>query len=115
MLRVMVLFLIFVTLPGCLLMRIRPLGSESDVKRSDLPELKRLDGDRVWSLAKPDAIPAIDDPVFVSAEQADFMDDDETVLGIIHDGQAKAYSLWHLDLHEIVNDHLGRDPVAVTW
>ena len=113
--RLVVLFLIFLTLPGCLLVRIRPLGSDSEVKRSDLPKVKRLDGDRVWSLAKPDSIPAIDDPLFVSANEADFMDDDENVLGVVHDGQAKAYSLWHLDRHEIVNDHLGRDPVAVTW
>jgi hypothetical protein len=115
MLRFVVLMVTLVALPGCLLVRIRPLGSDSEVKRSDLPKLKRLDGDRVLSLAGPDAIPAIDDPLFVPAAEADFMRDDETVIGVVHDGQAKAYSLWHLDRHEIVNDRLGRDPVAVTW
>ena len=57
--RLTVLLLVLLTLPGCPLVRIRPLGSDSEVKR--------LDGDRVWSLAKPDSIPAIDDSLFVSA------------------------------------------------
>ncbi|MBI2882481.1 MAG: DUF3179 domain-containing protein [Candidatus Methylomirabilis oxyfera] len=28
---------------------------------------------------------------------------------------AKAYSLWQLNHHEIVNDRIGTLPVAVTW
>jgi hypothetical protein len=28
---------------------------------------------------------------------------------------AKAYSLWQLDHHEIVNDTLGDVPIATTW
>jgi len=44
--RFAVLIVTLLALPGCLLVRIRPLGSDSDVKRADLPTLKRLDGDR---------------------------------------------------------------------
>ncbi len=43
------------------------------------------------------------------------MRDNEPVVGVIHNGVAKAYSIWHLDRHEIVNDEFGRDPVVVTW
>ena len=30
-------------------------------------------------------------------------------------GQARAYSAWHLDHHEIVNDRIGKTAIAVTW
>jgi hypothetical protein len=43
------------------------------------------------------------------------MRDDEPVVGIIANGVAKAYSTWHLDHHEIVNDTVAGRPVAVTW
>ncbi len=65
----------------------------------------------------PDAIPAIDQPQFVSAKEAKAcMHPNEPVLGLYDGKVAKAYSLWHLDRHEIVNDSLpGLGPVAVTW
>jgi len=65
----------------------------------------------------PDRIPAIDDPVFVSAEEAaEWMLDDELVMGVIGpDGEARAYSVWQLDHHEIVNDRIGDVPIAVIW
>ena len=55
-----------------------------------------------------DAIPAIDDPVFVSTSEADsFLYPDEMVIGVLAGGEARAYSIWHLDFHEIVNDVIG--------
>lgn len=64
-----------------------------------------------------DGIPAIDAPEFVAAAQAAaFMVDDEPVIGVVGvDGTAKCYSAWHLDVHEIVNDTLDGNPIAVTW
>ncbi|MCH9647015.1 MAG: DUF3179 domain-containing protein [Deltaproteobacteria bacterium] len=102
-------------LQGCIVLKLRPVGKSEEVQREDLPRLKRLEGDRVYSFLGPDRIPAIDEPRFVPASQADFMVEDEAVVGVIHQGQARAYSLWHLDRHEIVNDQLGEDPIAVTW
>ena len=72
----------------------------------------------VYTVLPPDAIPAISAPEFVSREEAEkWMADDEPVLGLVDaiTGKAKAYSLWHLDRHEIVNDQLGGKPIAVTW
>ena len=43
------------------------------------------------------------------------MSDDEPVLGVVVGRDARAYSLWHLDRHEIVNDTIGKLPIAVTW
>jgi hypothetical protein len=36
-------------------------------------------------------------------------------MGLVTQGEAKAYSLWHLDAHEIVNDVIGDIPIAVAW
>ncbi len=83
------------------------------------PELKgeKIGDGILHHVLPPDSIPAISDPVFVSAKEGDkFMAADEPVLGLFDGQVAKAYSLWHLDRHEIVNDNLpGFGAVAVTW
>lgn len=81
----------------------------------DLPELRELDGDPIVTLLPPDGIPAIDKPRFAPASKSKFMQDGEPVVGVVHNGVAKAYSIWHLDRHEVVNDDFGGDPLAVTW
>ncbi len=89
----------------------------AEAQRRPIREEKIGDGTLVTVLPE-DAIPALTSPVFVSGDEADrFMKDDEPVLGLVDPvtGQAKAYSLWHLDAHEIVNDRLGKQPIAVTW
>lgn len=82
---------------------------------AELPAPEEIHGDPVVTVLPPDAIPAIGDPDFVPAGKVRFLQDDEPVLGVVHDGVAKAYSLWHLDRHEIVNDRLGDTPIAATW
>ncbi len=70
----------------------------------------------IVTLLPPDAIPAISDPSFVSAEEADDQyEHDELVLGVEIDGDARAYSIPLLSRHEIVNDVVGGKPIAVTW
>ena len=79
------------------------------------PDSVMVDGDPMIRVLGKDAIPAIDEPVFVSAKEADFMSDEELVIGVFDGGQAKAYSTWLLDSHEIVNDKIGSAAIAVTW
>ena len=63
-----------------------------------------------------DAIPAILDPEFVTAEQAlEQLKPDELVLGLSINGDTRAYSIPMLSAHEIVNDVVGGVPVAITW
>jgi hypothetical protein len=63
-----------------------------------------------------DGIPAIDDPEFLSAEEADEeYEPSELVIGVNYDGDARAYSLPFLSQHEIVNDTVGGRKIAVTW
>jgi hypothetical protein len=79
------------------------------------PELV-IQGDPLMKLLPRDAIASVDDPVMVPAAAGDsFMRDEEMVLGVFTGGQARAYSTWHLDRHEIVNDRLGETPIAATW
>ncbi len=80
-----------------------------------LPEIKEIDGDVVTRLLKPDAIPSIDAPKLIRAKDAISMADDEQVIGLVIDGEARAYSTWYLDSHEIVNDQMKGSAIAVTW
>lgn len=62
-----------------------------------------------------DGIPAIDRPRFVAASRAGFLEPDDAVLGIMHRGDARAYPVRILNWHEVVNDRIAGQPVAVTY
>ena len=63
-----------------------------------------------------DAIRAILEPEFVDAAQADeWLADDVPVIGVSINGDSRAYTVPMLSVHEIVNDVVGGEPVAVTW
>ena len=62
-----------------------------------------------------DGIPAIDHPVFVTKEKADFIKDSDRVLALEINGAAKAYPINILNWHEIVNDKIGDKAFAVTY
>ena len=71
---------------------------------------------RIVTLLPRDAIPAIDNPKFLDAESADQeYAPDEEVLGVVFDGEARAYSVPLLSGHEIVNDTVAGRKIAVTW
>lgn len=75
-----------------------------------------MDGDPIVKLIPKDTISPIDDPQMVRAAEAEsFMRDDEMILGVFDGKQARAYSTWHLDRHEVVNDRLSETPIAATW
>lgn len=59
-------------------------------------------------------IPAIFEPRFVSAEEAD-IPPEAWVLGVAVDGKARAYSLNLLNSHEVVNDRIGEKSFDTFW
>ena len=63
----------------------------------------------------PDGIPAIDHPRFLRPAQVSFLSADEPVLALQIGADARAYPVQILIWHEIVNDTVGRVPVAVTY
>ena len=70
----------------------------------------------IITLLPRDAIPAIDDPEFLTVAEADeAYDPDELVIGVEFNGDARAYSVPLLSNHEIVNDTVGGVKIAVTW
>lgn len=61
-----------------------------------------------------DGIPSIDNPVFTTSD-ADFISNEDIVIGLEIAGDARAYPLSILVWHEIVNDNVGETPVAITY
>ena len=59
-------------------------------------------------------IAAVFEPQFVSPGEAD-IPADAWVLGVVIDGEAKAYSLNLLNSFEVVNDVVGDRPVSAVW
>ena len=70
----------------------------------------------IVTLLPPDAIPAIDNPRLISAEEADKqLRLSDLVIGVSVNGEHRAYGAAFLSGHEIVNDMLGGRAIAVTW
>ena len=59
-------------------------------------------------------ISAINTPVYIPADQADIAPG-SWVLGVLIEGQARAYSLNLLNSHEVVNDRVMDTPYAAVW
>ncbi len=63
-----------------------------------------------------DGIPSIDNPKFVSQEEASqWLQGQEPVISLEVNGEARAYPIQILMWHEIANDELGGVPVSVTF
>lgn len=70
----------------------------------------------IITLLPPDGIPAVYNPRFLTAQEADqFYDPDELVMGVSFNGDSRAYSIPYLSGREIVDDTVGGRKIAVTW
>jgi hypothetical protein len=69
----------------------------------------------VWGGVVKDGIPALVQPKFVSAEEADWLWDGEPVFGIEIDGDVRAYPHRIMDWHEMANDVVGGVPLALAY
>ena len=84
----------------------------------------RRTGNRVVALpaAEPelierllDAIPPLHHPRYETSRQARWLDDDDLIIGYAAADRAWAFPVRILNLHEIVNDTLGGEPVLVSF
>ena len=101
---------------GCVLMGGLLVSISVGAERPEPKVVATIGGEDVYQLLPVGAIPAIDDPEFVSGTDADRqMRPGEPVLGVVIDDEARAYSLWQLDAHEIVNDEIAGRAIAATW
>ncbi|MEM8547268.1 MAG: DUF3179 domain-containing protein [Pseudomonadota bacterium] len=81
-----------------------------DVSNSTLPK-----GSLVSGGPPRDGIPSIDEPRYVSAGDATFMQSDDVVLGLVMGDTAIAYPRHILNWHELVNDVIGGEPVLISY
>jgi hypothetical protein len=112
--------------PDAIARRLRRMASEPRPVESSAVPPRHLDAEAfpvslvprdriVWGGVAPDAIPALDDPVFEPASDVDWLDDREAVLVLQLDGETRVYPIQILMWHEIVNDEVDGRPVAVTY
>ncbi len=87
-----------------------PARADWDFSKHNIP----LDDIRSGGPPK-DGIPALTNPDYVAADKAEYMRADEQVLGVVHNGIARAYPTRILSWHELVNADFGGDPLLVSW
>jgi hypothetical protein len=72
--------------------------------------------DEIMSGGPPkDGIPALMNPKYVSTRKASFLRKDDQVIGVVFNGEARAYPLRIMSWHELVNDKVGNLAILVSW
>ena len=101
---------------------VTPLPTSTAASQGESPAATEEDPDfrpgpeDVITLLPYDAIKAILEPRLVDVEWANQqMIDTEQVIGVSIGGEHRAYPIYMLSSHEIVNDVVGGKPIAVTW
>ena len=99
-------FLTFMLAGGALIASASTAGADSEAEVDLPPDFQQI--------IPRGRIASVDEPMFVSAREAE-IPDDAWVLGVAIGGVAKAYSLNLLNHHEIVNDTSGDVAFAAVW
>ena len=120
----LILGVLLVSLTGCTGQKAQPMEKipelkemeeELDIKVTERGVKYIVDPAKLVGGGPPkDGIPSIDNPKFISVEEADIQDN-ELVLGFIHKGVTRVYPLRILVWHEIVNDTIAGDPILITY
>jgi hypothetical protein len=71
--------------------------------------------DEIQTILPEDAIPAMVNPAYGAATATRDIRDNEAVIGLSINGDARAFPIVTLSAHEIVDDVIGGRAVAVTW
>ena len=79
-----------------------------DFTRIDLTEV-------VWGGVLPDGIPDLRNPKSITPEEADYLLPTDRVFGVSINGENKAYPLRIVNAHEMANDVVGGEPIALAW
>ena len=69
----------------------------------------------LWGGVRRGGIPELNDNERITVAEADFMTDDELVLGVVVAGKPVAYPLRFLARHELANDHIEGIPVSLVY
>lgn len=89
--------------------RFRDLLSQAEqTSRIDLTEV-------VWGGVPVDGIPDLQNSPTVDADDADYLLPDDVVFGVSINGEHRAYPRRILNPHEMANDTLGGEPIALAY
>jgi len=94
------------------------LRREIDLSGLDIKNIERM---QQGCFAGNDCIPSIDHPKFVSIYQANYLTDEDLVIGVVFDdlkksdNPIKAYPVKILNYHEVVNDVVNEMSVVVSY
>ncbi|MEE9554493.1 MAG: DUF3179 domain-containing (seleno)protein, partial [candidate division Zixibacteria bacterium] len=85
-------------------------------EKSTSPQQGRVDENEIYSGGVPrDGIPALTNPEFIAAADASYLGVSDLVLGLVIDGEARAYPVKILNYHEIVNDTFLNGSICITY
>ena len=105
------LFSLTFLLTACIADAQRLPGFDTNLEKRNIELNELIDGG-----PGKDGIPSIDNPKFVSQEEAsDWLRSREPVISLEINGEARAYPIQILMWHEIANDEVGGVPVSVTF
>ncbi|MCG8605654.1 DUF3179 domain-containing protein [bacterium] len=108
---------------GVLVLLVLGLSSCLSEDASNGPSNGSLNDDSEWNIpvgeiigggVSKDAIPSLFNPRMISASEANYLRDRDLVVGIVVNGQARAYPHTILDWHEVVNEDLPGQRLTVT-
>ncbi len=68
-----------------------------------------------WGGVRPDGIPDLQNAPVVSADQQDYLLPSDRVFGVSINGEHRAYPLRIVNAHEMANDTLGGEPIALAY
>ncbi|MCH8024850.1 MAG: DUF3179 domain-containing protein, partial [Candidatus Marinimicrobia bacterium] len=85
-----------------------PDGGSGGILEWLIPEKEVLKG------AGKDAIPALTDPELVRYGEVDYLNGNDLVIGLMVDGEPRAYPHSIIDWHEIIKDRMGSTYLAIT-
>ena len=116
--------MIRITFIGFALVLLSVAGCEKESGSPNLSGNNSGNNSGDWSIPKAevydggpgkDGIPALTEPDMISANDEDYIDEDDLVLGYVQGDEARAYPHSILDWHEIINDAVGDTDIAVTY
>ena len=68
-----------------------------------------------WGGVLPDGIPDLRNAPVVSADEQDYLEPKDRVFGVSINGEHRAYPLRIVNAHEMANDVLGGEPIALAY
>ena len=88
---------------------VHQVAGAASAERMTFSREKVTEGEGRWPFVP------LDDPEFVTADEADLVDPQDLVLEAYINNEAKAYPTSMMWFHHVANDTIGGEPVAVTY